>query len=83
MMDKASRARSERNKRRTGGSAGFAVTIKHSPTPMTQAEWEASEDLLATMVARAIAADHPEWFGEGKTSNESAKPEKKDDDQRD
>jgi len=32
---------------------------------MTQAEWEASEDLLAEMVARAIAADDPEWFGEG------------------
>ncbi len=42
----------------------FKVVVKFSPTPMTQAEWEASEDLLARMVARMIAADHPEWFGE-------------------
>jgi hypothetical protein len=41
----------------------FIRTI--SPIPMTHAEWEASEDLLAELVARAIAADHPEWFGEG------------------
>jgi len=35
----------------------FTVTINYSPVPMTQAEWEASEDLLAKMVARAIAAE--------------------------
>jgi hypothetical protein len=43
--------------------AKFTVTKSLSDTPMTQAEWEACEDLLAKMVARAIAAEHPEWFG--------------------
>mgnify|MGYP001153993790 CR=1 FL=1 len=43
----------------------FTITKRISPTPMTQAEWEASEELLAEMIARAIAADHPEWFGGG------------------
>lgn len=39
-------------------------TKQVSPTPMTQAEWESAEDLLARMVARAIAMEfHPELFG--------------------
>lgn len=42
----------------------FNKTI--SPTPMAQTEWEASEDLLARMVARAIAMElYPELFGKG------------------
>jgi hypothetical protein len=36
----------------------FAITVKYFPTPMTRAEWEASEDLLARMVARAIWVDY-------------------------
>ena len=43
----------------------FTFTNTISPTPMTKAEWEVSEDLLAEMIARAIAAEYPEWFGEG------------------
>ena len=43
----------------------FTFTKTISPTPMTQAEWEACEELLAEFIARTIAADHPEWFGEG------------------
>lgn len=44
----------------------FSFTKTLSPTPMTIAEWEASEDLLARMVARAIAMElHPELFGKG------------------
>ena len=42
----------------------FTITKRISPAPMTQVEWEACEELLAELVARAIAADHPEWFGE-------------------
>lgn len=30
---------------------------------MDPSGWESSEDMLATFVARAIAAEHPEWFG--------------------
>jgi hypothetical protein len=41
----------------------FTFTNTISPIPMTQAEWEASEELLAELIARAIVADHPEWFG--------------------
>ena len=41
----------------------FTITKRISPTPMTQAEWEASEELLAEFIARTIAAEHPEWFG--------------------
>ena len=32
-------------------------------SPMVDADWESAEDLLAEMVARAITAEHPEWFG--------------------
>ncbi len=41
----------------------FKFTVKYSPIVMTQTEWQAAEDLLAVLVARAIAAEHPEWFG--------------------
>jgi hypothetical protein len=41
----------------------FTITKRISPIPMTQAEWEACEELLAELIARAIVADHPEWFG--------------------
>jgi hypothetical protein len=37
--------------------------IKFSEKPVTHTDWEASERLLARLVARAIAAEHPEWFG--------------------
>jgi len=45
------------------------ITLTESvcSTPMTQTEWEAAEDLLARMVARAIAADHPKSFGRGES----------------
>jgi hypothetical protein len=35
----------------------FKFIIRISETPMTQAEFEAAEDLLARMIARAIAAE--------------------------
>jgi len=41
----------------------FTFTTRYSLTPMTPADWEACEDLLAHMVARAIADEHPEWVG--------------------
>ena len=42
----------------------FTFTKTISETPMSQADWEASEDTLARMDARAIAREkYPEWFG--------------------
>jgi len=35
----------------------FNFTKSISPTPMTSAEWESCEDVLARMVARSIAVD--------------------------
>jgi hypothetical protein len=35
-----------------------------SEDPMGQEEWDAAEDLLARLIARAIATEHPEWSGE-------------------
>ena len=52
-------------KSQKGKAERFTFTNTISPTPMTKAEWEACEELLAEFIARTIAADHPEWFGEG------------------
>lgn len=40
----------------------ITFTESTSTTPMTADEWEACEDMLARMIARAIAAEHPEVF---------------------
>jgi len=40
---------------------------------MSEAELESAEQMLAEFVARAIAAEHPEWFG--KSENEAAEEE--------
>jgi hypothetical protein len=58
----------------------FTFTKSISPIPMTQAEWEASEELLAEFIARAYAAEHPELFGKDKSSDQKEKPGKKRDD---
>ncbi|HEX9743951.1 MAG TPA: hypothetical protein VGB30_00855 [bacterium] len=44
-----------------------------SDTRMSEAELESAEQMLAEFVARAIAAEHPEWFG--KSENEAAEEE--------
>lgn len=33
-----------------------------SPEPMPAHEWQAAEEMLAKLIARAYAADHPELF---------------------
>ncbi|MCX6645111.1 MAG: hypothetical protein NTY09_01945 [bacterium] len=40
----------------------FTFTTSISETPMTKTEWEACEDLLAKLVAKAIATDLPEFI---------------------
>ncbi len=57
-MSKAAERLSRSRKGRTGRVGRFTITKSISPTPMTQAEWEASEELLARLVARAIMADY-------------------------
>ena len=58
----------------------FTVIRRISQEPMTQTEWEASEELLAEFIARAYAAEHPELFGKDKSSDQKEKPGKKRDD---
>lgn len=40
----------------------FTVVTKIAAEPMPVEEWRAAESLLARLVARAYAADHPELF---------------------
>jgi len=40
----------------------FTVVTKIAVEPMPVDEWRAAESLLARLVARAYAADHPELF---------------------
>lgn len=40
----------------------FTVVTKIAAEPMAMEEWQAAESLLARLVARAYAADHPELF---------------------
>jgi hypothetical protein len=42
------------------------LTFKYrtSDTPMSSQDWEAAEELLAKLIARAYALDHPELFGD-------------------
>jgi len=40
----------------------FTVISKIAAKPMLAEEWRAAESLLARLVARAYAADHPELF---------------------
>lgn len=40
----------------------FPVVTKIAAEPMPMDEWQAAESLLARLVARAYAADHPELF---------------------
>jgi hypothetical protein len=49
---------SKQGKRLSGAASKLTFKIEISPIPMTQAAWEASEDLLARMVARAIWVDY-------------------------
>lgn len=60
-MNKEDRTTSKRGRRRTGKASRLKFTISISPAPMTQAEWEIAENLLAKMVARAIWARHLEF----------------------
>jgi len=41
----------------------FTVRRTVGPERMSLAEWEAAERILARLVARAYAAEHPELFG--------------------
>ncbi len=47
---------------RTSKKGRFTFISEISSTPMTEAEYEHAESLLAKMIARAYAADHPELF---------------------
>ena len=40
----------------------FTFKASIAPEPMPTAEWRAAERLLARLIAKAIAHDHPEWF---------------------
>lgn len=46
-----------------------------APESMSKAEWESAEDMLAELVARAIAAEHPEWFEVNPTTEAGAESE--------
>jgi len=47
----------------TGGrKRRFTVVTRIAAEPMPVEEWRAAESLLARLVARAYAADHPELF---------------------
>jgi len=47
----------------------FTVVSKIAAEPMPVDEWRAAESLLARLVARAYAADHPELFRRPDTSD--------------
>ena len=40
----------------------FTFTARIAEAPMSAAEWQATERLLARLIARAYAHDHPELF---------------------
>jgi len=58
----------------------FKIIRRIHHEPMTEAQLEASMDLLAEFIARVYAAEHPELFGEDKSSDQKEKPGKKRDD---
>lgn len=41
----------------------FTVATSISQTPMPEHEWRKSESILAKLIARAYATEHPELFG--------------------
>ena len=41
----------------------LTITCRIAAEPISPGEWEAAERLLAELIARAYAADHPELFG--------------------
>ena len=53
---------------------GFTITTRISETPMTEAQWEAAEDLLAEMVAEMIFKEYRERFG-GETNDKNGPTE--------
>ena len=44
--------------------AKFTIIRRISETPMSQAEWEACQALLAKLIAKAIMAEYKEQHGE-------------------
>jgi hypothetical protein len=64
---------SKQGKRLSGAASKLTFKIEISPIPMTQAAREASEDLLARMVARAIWDEYQE---ESKEEADDKKSEK-------
>ncbi len=58
MIYRTKRSQPKQKKSIAGNVSRLTIHTCISPTPMTQSEWEACEDLLAEMVARAIWADH-------------------------
>jgi hypothetical protein len=50
----------------------FTFKASIAPEPMPAAEWQAAERLLAKLVARAIARDHPEWFQSCRTDRKES-----------
>ena len=49
----------------------FKFTRRFSDEPISKAEWENLEDLLARLIAQAYVDDHPELFAIGTGSHES------------
>ncbi len=45
------------------GRQRFTIRKRASGEPMSAADWRTAERILAKLVARASAADHPELFG--------------------
>ena len=63
---------------RTKRRRRFSVITRIAAEPMPVEEWQAAESLLARLVARAYAADHPELFrpvvAQGETREDSGPP---------
>lgn len=41
----------------------LSFNVRVSPEPMPAGDWQAAERILAALIARAYAFDHPELFG--------------------
>jgi len=52
----------------------FTYRASIAPGPMPTADFEASERVLARLIARAYAADHPELFGARERTTASGPP---------
>ena len=78
-MSRAKRTQPKQKKSIASNISRLKIHSSISPAPMTQAEWEAAEDLLAKMIAKGVLTDHPKGFGKGETLKEEIRKEKEED----